>query len=106
MLQPIEKIRSKLPGKPRRIERAAQIEDLIVRQRKRTSALCGIAGILEIPVRRIPRQNGGPGLVEPLLERSTLINPAVVIVARSKHRADARQMRWMSDGREHLRRTD
>src|SRR5215475_3019366 len=55
---------------------------------------------------RVLREAGGPGLVEPLLERASLIGPAFVIIARSDDRADSGEMRWIRDRGEHLRGAD
>src|SRR6185312_2084373 len=55
---------------------------------------------------RVLRETGSPGFVEPLLERSALVGPVLVIVRRGHQRADASQMRWRGDGGQHLRRAD
>ena len=55
---------------------------------------------------RVFGQAGRPGLIEPLLERAALIRPAFVIVAGGDDRADAGEVRRISDGREHLRGAD
>src|SRR5580700_1954633 len=55
------------------------------------------------PVQRVLRESGSPGFVEPLLERTALIGPAVVIVAGGHDRAYASEVRGMGNGGEHLR---
>src|ERR1700679_2220100 len=58
------------------------------------------------PRQRVFRQAARPGLIEPLLERSALIGPALVIVAGGDDGADAGEMRRGGDGGEHLRGAD
>src|SRR5512132_3413773 len=57
-------------------------------------------------VQRILGQTRSPRLVEPLLERSALVRPAIVIIACGHDRANSLQMRWMGNRGQHLRGPD
>src|SRR4029077_19154396 len=61
---------------------------------------------LDLMQNRVLREPRGPRLVYQRFDRATLIGPAVVIVAGGHYRANSGEVRRMSDGREHLRRTD
>ena len=65
----------------------------------------GVAARFQAPPHGVFRQTRGPRFVEPLLERTALVRPAVVIIRRRHVRADARQVRWLGDRRKELRRT-
>lgn len=54
-------------------------------------------------IQRILRKAGRPGFVEPLFERAALIGPVAVIVTRGDDGANAREVRRMRDGGQHLR---
>src|SRR5712664_4566518 len=66
----------------------------------------GVAARFHAPPYGVLRQTRGPRFVEPLLERTTLIRPTIVIIRRRHVRPNSRKLRWLGDRRKKLRRTN
>ncbi len=65
-------------------------------------ALARVGPRAQLARQRVLREPGRPRLVEPLLERAALVRPVRVVVAGRDDGADARQVRGMRDGGQHL----
>ncbi len=100
--EPVEKIRCE--GLCRSVEgsRRWEIEQRIGGERERFLAFFRVRGFGHGAIERVVGKTRGPGLTEPLLEGSALIDPAVVIIARSDAGTDSREMRRMRRCGEHL----
>src|SRR5437660_1190749 len=99
MRKPIEEIWRQLRG---RSAVRRQIKQRVAGQGLFPYSFHRVRRRFHLAVKGILRKAGGPRFVEPLLERSALVRPALVIVARRDNWADAREVRWMGDSCQHL----
>src|SRR6185437_8185142 len=104
MCEPILVIRSNGSGELRFGRQLPEVKNRVVHQWKRGRADSCIRVLVDQSIKRVASELSCPVLIEPLLERATLICPAVVIIAYRHVRCDASKMRGSADGGEHLGR--
>jgi hypothetical protein len=106
MHQPIEEIGGDDGGGSVRDRSRIEIENWVRGEGKCVDFPGRTENVLKLMGEGVRGEPGGPRFVEPLLEGTALVCPAIVIIAGSDHRADACEVRRMSDGGEHLRSAD
>src|SRR5437899_10963852 len=80
-----------------RLVKERVVEERVMGEWKRPDALERVGILHDAAVERVLGQPGRPGLIEPLLERTPLVSPAVVVVARVYVRVDSVQVRRRTD---------
>ena len=102
MSQPVEEIgRERVRGVKRR-RRIGKIEQRIAGERKLPHSGQSVCVLRDGSIEGVLRQARRPRFVEPLFEGAALVSPSVVVIAGGDHGADARQVRRMGDGCQHL----
>src|SRR5437879_13925386 len=96
MSQPVKKKGKDTPHQSR--IRDWNFKERILGEGKLPHSVQSVGALRHRTVQRVLSKARGPGLVEPLLESSTLVGPSVVIVAGRDHRTDPGQVWRMRDG--------